>query len=266
MQRKTAQRLGPISLRTDGTFSRLLVRYSPLLFIAFAWEASARVGLVPAQVLPSLTAVTASWLRLVASGEMIANGLDSLYRVGFGLLLAVFIGAGAGLFMATSRVVNVFVGPLVRLFYPMPKSALIPVMVLWLGFGDASKIVLIFLGCLLPVAISAFNGARGADQTLIWSARSFGASRLQVVREVVLPSALPEILSGVRIALATSFILLVSSELIAARKGLGYMIGMLGDGGVYDAMFATVLTVALLGFMADRGYLVLMGRMLRWRA
>jgi NitT/TauT family transport system permease protein len=83
---------------------------------------------------------------------------------------------------------------------------------------------------------------------------------------VVLPSALPDILSGVRIALATSFILLVSSELIAARKGLGYMIGMLGDGGVYDAMFATVLTVALLGFMADRSYLLLMGRMLRWRA
>jgi ABC-type nitrate/sulfonate/bicarbonate transport system permease component len=197
---------------------------------------------------------------------MITNGIDSLYRVALGLLLAIFVGAGAGLFMATSRVVNVFVGPLVRLFYPMPKSALIPVMVLWLGFGDASKIVLIFLGCLLPIAISAFNGARGADQTLIWSARSFGASRLQVVREVVLPSALPDILSGVRIALATSFILLVSSELIAARKGLGYMIGMLGDGGVYDAMFATVLTVALLGFMADRSYLLLMGRMLRWRA
>lgn len=266
MRQKTGGPLGLSLLRADGTFSRLLVRYSPLLFIALAWEAVALLGLVPANVLPSLTAVATSWLRLVGSGEMITNGLDSLYRVGLGLLLAIFVGAGAGLFMATSRVVNVFVGPLVRLFYPMPKSALIPVMVLWLGFGDASKIVLIFLGCLLPIAISAFNGARGADQTLIWSARSFGASRLQVVREVVLPSALPDILSGVRIALATSFILLVSSELIAARKGLGYMIGMLGDGGVYDAMFATVLTVALLGFMADRSYLLLMGRMLRWRA
>jgi NitT/TauT family transport system permease protein len=245
---------------------RLLVRYSPLLVIAVTWEAIARLSLLPANVLPSLTAVMASWLRLVGSGEIVTNGLDSLYRVGLGLLLAVVVGAGAGLFMATSRLANVFVGPLVRLFYPMPKSALIPVMVLWLGFGDASKIVLIFLGCLLPVAISAFNGARGGDQTLIWSASSFGASRFQVVREVVFPSALPELLNGIRIALATSFILLVSSELIAARRGLGYMIGMLGDGGVYDAMFATVLTVALLGFIADRGYLLLMGPMLRWRA
>jgi ABC-type nitrate/sulfonate/bicarbonate transport system permease component len=138
-------------------------------------------------------------------------------------------------------------------------------MALWLGFGDASKIVLIFLGCMLPVALSAYNGARGADRTLVWSARSLGASRWRTLRDVVLPCALPELLSGIRIALATSFILLVSSELIAARKGLGFMIGVLGDGGIYDAMFATVLTVALLGFIADRAFLLLTKRILRWR-
>jgi ABC-type nitrate/sulfonate/bicarbonate transport system permease component len=147
----------------------------------------------------------------------------------------------------------------------MPKSALIPVMVLWLGFGDASKIVLIFLGCLLPVALSAFNGARGVERTLIWSARSFGAGRFALIGDVILPGALPDILSGIRIALATSFVLLVSSELVAARRGLGFMIGMLGDGGVYDAMFATVLTIAVLGFLADRLYLMFTHRMLRWR-
>jgi NitT/TauT family transport system permease protein len=147
----------------------------------------------------------------------------------------------------------------------MPKSALIPVMVLWLGFGDASKVVLIFVGCMLPVTLSAFNGARGTEQVLIWSARSLGASRTRVLWEVVLPSALPELLSGVRTALAFAFVLLVASELIVARRGLGYMIGWLGDGGVYDAMFAVVLTVALLGFAADRGYLMLMRRVLAWR-
>jgi len=82
---------------------------------------------------------------------------------------------------------------------------------------------------------------------------------------VILPGALPDILSGIRIALATSFVLLVSSELVAARRGLGFMIGMLGDGGVYDAMFAVVMTVAALGFAADRGYLMLMRRVLAWR-
>ena len=83
--------------------------------------------------------------------------------------------------------------------------------------------------------------------------------------QVVLPSALPEILAGIRTALAFAFVLLVATELIVARQGLGYMIGWLGDGGVYDAMFAVVLTVALLGFTADRGYLLLMKRLLRWR-
>jgi NitT/TauT family transport system permease protein len=256
----------PTTLAGDNAFGRVLVRYAPLLLLAAFWEALTRFSLVPAHVLPTLTGVLASWLRLVGNGEMITNGLDSLYRVGLGLLLAILVGSVAGVFMATSRAVNTFIGPVVRMFYPMPKSALIPVMVLWLGFGDASKIVLIFLGCLLPVALSAFNGARGADMTLIWSARSFGANRRQIIGEVIFPSALPEILAGIRIALATSFILLVSSELIAARRGLGYMIGMLGDGGVYDAMFATVLTVAALGFVADRFYLALMGRLLRWRA
>jgi NitT/TauT family transport system permease protein len=167
--------------------------------------------------------------------------------------------------MAWYKPVRATVNPIVQFFYPMPKSALIPVMVLWLGFGDASKIVLIFIGCLLPVTLSAFNGARGTDEVLIWSARSLGASRARVLWEIVLPSALPELLSGVRTALALSFVLLVSSELIVARQGFGYMIGWLGDGGAYDAMFAVVLTVALLGFAADRFYLMLVRRVLAWR-
>jgi NitT/TauT family transport system permease protein len=157
------------------------------------------------------------------------------------------------------------VNPIVQFFYPMPKSALIPVMVLWLGFGDASKIVLIFIGCMLPVTLSAFNGARGTEEVLIWSARALGASRNRVLWEIVLPSTLPELMSGIRTALALSFVLLVSSELLVARRGFGYMIGWLGDGGAYDAMFAVVLTVALLGFAADRLYLMLMRRILAWR-
>jgi ABC-type nitrate/sulfonate/bicarbonate transport system permease component len=151
------------------------------------------------------------------------------------------------------------------MLYPMPKSALIPITVLWLGFGDGSKILLIFLGCMLPVTLGAFNGARSSDQALVWSARSMGASRARVLWDVVLPSAMPEILTGIRTALALSFVLLVSSELIVARSGLGYLIGFLGEGGVYDAMFAVVLTVAFLGFFADRLYQLLVERLLQWR-
>jgi ABC-type nitrate/sulfonate/bicarbonate transport system permease component len=175
------------------------------------------------------------------------------------------VGAALGVFMAWWRPVNAVLGPLVELFYPMPKSALIPVTVLWLGFGDGSKILLIFLGCMLPVTIGAFNGARGSERVLIWSARSMGASRLRVLWDVVLPSAMPELLNGIRTAIALAFILLVSSELIEARKGLGSLIGFLGNNGSYEAMFAVVLTVALLGFAADRAYQLLMQRVLQWR-
>jgi NitT/TauT family transport system permease protein len=242
-----------------------LIRYLPLLILAFAWEAVARLGLVSSLALPPLSKVMAAWIDLVRDGELIRNGLASLYRAGLGLALAVALGTALGIAMASSRAFDALVGPLVELFYPMPKSALIPVTVLWLGFGDGSKILLIFLGCMLPVTLGAFNGARGADRVLIWSARSMGAGRLLVLRDVVLPSALPELLNGIRTALALAFILLVSSELITAQNGFGYLIGSLGDNGNYDAMYAVVLTVALLGFAADRLYQVLMHEMLIWR-
>jgi NitT/TauT family transport system permease protein len=242
-----------------------VLRYTPLLLLAFAWEVSARSGLVSTLALPPLSAVIAAWIELARDGELVSNGAASLWRAGAGLFLAIGIGATLGIFMAWWRPVNVILSPLVEMFYPMPKSALIPVTVLWLGFGNGSKILLILLGCMLPVTIGAFNGARSSEQALVWSARSMGANRLRMLWDVVVPSAMPELLNGIRTALALSFILLVSSELIAAREGLGYLIGFLGASGTYDAMFAVVLTVALLGFFADRIYLLVMQRMLRWR-
>jgi NitT/TauT family transport system permease protein len=242
-----------------------LIRYSPLLLLAAAWEIAARSGLVSTLALPPLSEVVVAWVDLIKSGELITNGAASLWRAGAGLFLSVVIGAALGIVMAWWKPVNVALSPLVEMFYPMPKSALIPVTVLWLGFGNGSKILLIFLGCMLPVTIGAFNGARSSEQVLVWSARSMGASRLRMLWDVVVPSAMPELLNGIRTALALSFILLVSSELIVAQQGLGYLIGFLGANGSYDAMFAVVLTVAFLGFAADRIYLLVMQRVLRWR-
>jgi NitT/TauT family transport system permease protein len=242
-----------------------LVRYLPLLLLALAWEAVARLGLVSSLALPPLSKVLIAWFDLVRDGELLTNTLASLYRAGAGLALAIAIGGSLGILMAWWRPLNVLLSPLVELFYPMPKSALIPVTVLWLGLGDASKILLIFLGCMLPVTLGAYNGARGSDRVLVWSARSMGASRTRMLWDVVVPSAMPELLNGIRTAIALAFILLVTSELIVAQKGLGYLIGFLGSSGSYEGMFAVVLTVALLGFVADRAYQVLMNRALRWR-
>ena len=240
-------------------------RYLPLVLLALAWEAVARLNLVDSSALPPLSKVAAAWVDLVRDGELIDNGASSLYRGSVGLLLAIAVGGVLGLCMARWRLLDIFVNPLVELFYPLPKSALIPVTVLWLGFGDGSKILLIFLGCMLPVTLGAFNGARSSEQALVWSARSMGAHKLRMLWDVVLPSALPELLNGIRTALALSFILLVSSELIVAQKGFGYLIGFLGANGNYDAMYAVVLTVAFLGFAADRIYLTITKRTLTWR-
>jgi ABC-type nitrate/sulfonate/bicarbonate transport system permease component len=242
-----------------------LVRYAPLLLLALGWEIVARLGLVSSSALPPLSTVVASWVELVRSGDLVTAAASSLYRGGLGLLLAVVVGAALGIVMAWWRPVNALMSPLVEMFYPMPKSALIPVTVVWLGFGDGSKILLIFLGCMLPVTLGAFNGARSSDRMLVWSARSMGASRIRMLWDVVVPSAMPEMLNGVRTALALAFILLVSSELIVARQGLGYLIGYLGADGAYAPMFAVVMTVAFLGFAADRLYMVFVRRALAWR-
>src|SRR5262249_43276375 len=141
--------------RDDGT-SRMkpaLLRYVPLLLLALAWEVGARTGLISTLALPPLSAVAAAFVDLVKDGELATNGAAALWRAGAGLFLAVVVGAALGIVMAWWKPVNVLISPLVEMFYPMPKSALIPVTVLWLGFGNGSKILLIFLGCMLPVTV-----------------------------------------------------------------------------------------------------------------
>jgi NitT/TauT family transport system permease protein len=245
--------------------TRTAARYLPLLLLAVAWELAARLNIISSLALPPLSSVATAWIDLIKDGELIDNGGASLYRAFAGLFLAVIVGGGLGMAMARVRLLDVFLNPLVELFYPLPKSALIPVTVLWLGFGDGSKILLIFLGCMIPVTIGAYNGARGSDHALVWSARSMGASPIRMMWDVVMPSALPELLNGIRTALALAFILLVSSELIVSQKGFGYLIGYLGSTGSYEGMYAVVLTVAFLGFAADRLYQLLMHWLLRWR-
>ena len=164
------------------------LRYLPLLLLAVAWEIAARLELVSTTALPPLSDVIFAWIEMIKDGELLHNAGASLYRAGMGLGLSIVFGAVLGIAMAWWKPVNVLLSPLVEMFYPLPKSALIPVTVIWLGFGDGSKILLIFLGCMLPVTLGAFNGARSSEQTLVWSARSMGANRLRVLWDVVVPA------------------------------------------------------------------------------
>jgi ABC-type nitrate/sulfonate/bicarbonate transport system permease component len=236
----------------------------PLLILAALWEGLTRGGLLRPETLPPLDRVVLRWLTFVVQGDLLPHIGVSLWRQAVGFLLSVVVGIGLGIGMARLPRLQSFCEPLLNLTYPIPKQALIPVFMIWLGIGHASKIAVIFLGCLIPIVISTFHGARGVDPYLIWSAINLGTSPRRLLWRLIVPAALPNILSGVRIALSLSFILLVTSEILAARAGLGYLSFFLGESGAYAEMFAVILTVMLLGYTADRAYHWLMRRLLVW--
>lgn len=240
-------------------------RYFPVVVALLVWEGFTRVGIFRYGLVPSLGDIARSWIDLLLSLELLTNGATSLVRVGAGFALAVIAGVALGVLMARVLVADDLVKPVLTVLYPIPQPALIPILILWLGTGEVSKIVMIFLGALLPVVIASYNGARGVDQYVVWSAQNMGTRGARLLWKVIVPAALPEILAGVRTALALSFLLLLAAELLAARSGLGFLTFYLGEGGFYPGMFAAALTIALLGFVADRGYLQIMRRVLHWR-
>jgi ABC-type nitrate/sulfonate/bicarbonate transport system permease component len=244
---------------------RALGRYLPVLLLLGLWEAVSRLGLVSTQMLPPFSSVVTAFVGLVGDGDLLINAIASLRRAALGFVLAILVGTMLGAGMALSPRFRLVVNPLVQIFYPLPKSALIPLVLIWFGMGDPSKTFLVFLGCLLPMILGTYNGMIGIDQSLVWSARSLGARPAAIVAGIMLPAALPQILTGLRTAVAFAFLLMVTSELVIARDGLGYLIGRLGDSGVYPAMFAVILTVTMLGFIADRGFMMLTNILLRWR-
>lgn len=254
-----------MSARLGARLRDLVVYYSPIALLVLVWDLLLRTGLVSAELLPSPGAAMESFGSLAASGELGKHSLVSFYREIVGLVSSVVIGTTLGIAMARIEWLRLLFRPVVMFLYPMPKSALIPVLLLWFGIGDMSKIAAIFLGCLLPVVTSSFNGARGVEPQLVWSARSLGTSRAGVLWKVIFMAALPEILSGVRIALALSWLLLVSAELLISRNGLGFLISFYGENADYGAMFAAVIVVVLIGFLSDRLFLAASRWLLRWR-
>jgi NitT/TauT family transport system permease protein len=243
---------------------RRLVRVAPLLGLVAVWQAASATGVLPARLLPSPGAVARVLATLAASGEIVPHTLASLGRAGTGLLVAVVGGVAVGILMARFPPVERAVEPLLGLTYPVPKPALIPLFMIWLGIGDFSKITVIALACALPVVIAAYNGAAGVDQTLVWSARARGTPEHRLLWRIVLPAALPQIAAGIRTALAVALIVLVSSEFISSEAGLGYLIFAYGGVGAEDAMLAVVLYLAVIGYAVDTLYVALLRRLLAW--
>jgi ABC-type nitrate/sulfonate/bicarbonate transport system permease component len=248
------------------SFGRGLFYYGPVVLLVAAWDLASRTGVLSPSLAPSPGATFAALWMLISSGDLAYHAAMSLYRQMTGLALSVVVGVLFGIGMARIEWMRVFFRAPITFIYPLPKTALIPILLVWFGLGHLPQIAAVFLGCLLPIVISAYNGARGVDAQLVWSARSLGASRSSVMRKVVFMAALPDILSGMRTALALSWLLLISTEMIIAQQGLGYLVSFYGEGGFYANMFAAVLVVVMLGYFSDRGFLALLRRTLRWRA
>jgi NitT/TauT family transport system permease protein len=166
--------------------------------------------------------------------------------------------------MARSAVFRAYVAPLVGGTYSLPKSALIPLFILWFGIGTVTTVCAVFLACLLPMIVNTFQGVASTPKVLVWGAEALGTSRRDMLLRIFLPHALPDIFTGLRIALGFSFVLAISSEMIASTNGIGKLIFMYGENGAYDYMFAAIACIVIVAFLADRFMLLVTRRWLRW--
>jgi ABC-type nitrate/sulfonate/bicarbonate transport system permease component len=237
----------------------------PILLLLALWEGVSQAGLISPQHLPPFSQCLLFLFELTRSGEILVHIRDSIIRAMGGYFLSLLVGIPVGITMGLFRSVERPLGPVVALFYPIPKVTLIPLLILWLGLGDRTKIAIVFLACLLPVLISSRSGARNVDVRQIWAARTMGTKDRQLLRLVILPSALPYIFSGMRISLAISFILLFSTEMLGAQSGLGYLIIVALEAVRPEMMFAGVLVIGVVAYTCDRMLLLIRKRMLFWQ-
>jgi NitT/TauT family transport system permease protein len=201
---------------------------------------------------------------LLTDREALLNILDSLRRMAIGFAAAVLVAVPLGLAMGRSRVVAAFFNPLLMVIYPVPKAALMPIIMLWLGVGDASKTLVIFLGVTLPVIYHAYQGARAVEEKMLWSAAAMGLSRGVRLVRIVLPAALPEIFVGLRTGLVIALITMVTSEMIARQAGVGNILFNSLDMAQYDVVYATIVIIGVLGFAIDAGFERLRRALLAW--
>src|SRR3982074_30639 len=201
---------------------------------------------------------------IVRDKKSFINILASRRRMWIGFGLAVVFSIPLGLMMGRSRGVASFFNPLLMVTYPVPKAALMPIIMLWLGVGDVAKTLVIFLGVSLPVIYHSFQGARAVEEKMLWSGAAMGLSAAQRLIRIVLPAALPEILSGCRTGLVLALITMITSEMIARQSGAGNILFNALDMGEYDIVYAMIIIIGAMGIGLDAAFERLRGRLVRW--
>ena len=237
----------------------------PLVSIAFLlamWQA-ASLALGQNSFPPPALALRAL-PELFRERETYTNLAASLARMATGFALGLAIAVPVGLVMGRSQRVTSFLNPILTVIYPIPKAALMPIIMLWVGVGDVSKILVIFLGVSLPLVYHSYQGARAVDEKLIWSAMALGTGPAARVLRVILPSALPEILLGCRVGLAMALIVMITSEMIARQSGVGNILFNSLDMALYDNVYAIIVVLAALGFALDLAFERLRRRLTFW--
>lgn len=213
------------------------------------WELICHNDLVSSLFLPAPTQIIASLLLMISDGEIGTSLAASLYRIFMGFTVGSILGLAVGLVTGTSALADKIGNPIVNALYPIPKIALLPLFILWLGIGELSKITIIAMGVFFPVAMNTYSGVKNVDPLLIKVAVSFNANWWKTMKSVVLPNALPMIFAGLRLAAGTSLLLLVAAEMIAAQEGIGALILHYGDLMITERLMAGVIVLSLLGLV-----------------
>ncbi|MEH1766131.1 MAG: ABC transporter permease [Nostoc sp.] len=239
---------------------RLLRVASPAL-IVILWQLVSVFGIVPPQILPSPTDILAAFAELIRLGDLQEALPTSLSRSLIGLAIGGTIGLGLGLFAGLWRIgEEIFDAPL-QMLRTIPFIALVPLFITWFGIDETAKIIVITVATIFPIYLNTYAGVRGVDPKLLEAATVFGLSRQETVRHVILPTALPSILVGLRFSAGTSLLALVVAEQINARSGIGYILNNANANQRADIIIAGIIVYAALGITND----VVM-RLIEWLA
>lgn len=219
----------------------------PILLLLGLWQAIVSFGYAPQALLPPPTLVFTRLAQQLGGSDFLSQGSATLLRLFVGFSIAVILGVGIGLAAAVNRTVGAVVRPIVRVLAPVPKVALYPALLLLLGFDHASKIALVAADAVFPILLSTFYGASMVEQKLIWSALAAGTPPRQILYKVVLPAAMPSILTGCRIGLVISCIVVFLAEMISSTDGLGYLLVRSARSFQTVDMFVPLISISLLG-------------------
>ncbi len=233
---------------------------APAVLLA-VWTLCGAAGMLP-RYLSQPADIWREFASMISSRELFGHVSATVYRALAGYGIGAFSGIVVGLLAGSFRPIERFYEPIISLTYPVPKIAALPIIFAWFGAGDLSKIVIIFVSVFYPVYIAAIAGAKSTSKIHLWAARNMGASRWRIIFHVILPNALPQIFNGLRIGLALSFVLVFVAELVSSQKGLGYLIVFAEQNDRFDMMYVAIITIGVIGFLADRLVLAVRDRLL----